>query len=370
MFCPSADHAMFDTARSSCGIYTVGLRHRANLLRRIRRHHDQLVHAVGGVLIVVARQHGDAAAVGTPGGPAAFAVRRLRQLARLGAFARFDDPQILVRGAIGIRVTALAEERDLLAVGRPRRRSVVGVALGDHLRGLRREIEDADVAVEMLEIAGAILLEVIAIDHDRRRGLALPAVHLLRLVGGILILGGEQDARAVGRPLDVADAALEVADLLRFAAGAIQQPDLSALLLFLVGAARSDEREVLVVGTPARRRLAVRRRGELQLLAAVPLHHPDVGVAAILLRIDRRDRVGHPQAVRRSLRIADADDAGMIVERDGALRGLPLERHGADESRRGEANGEFAHNFLQERRNHLKNGCQYPTWYPRAPARA
>ena len=115
------------------------------------------------------------------------------------------------------------------------------------------------------------------------------------------------------------DAALEVADPLRFAAGAIEQPDLPALFLFLVGAARGDEREVLVVGAPARRRLAVGRRGELQLFAAVPLHHPDVGVALVLLGIDGRHRVGDPHAVGRSLRIADADDPRVIVKGDGAL---------------------------------------------------
>ena len=49
-------------------------------------------------------------------------------------------------------------------------------------------IEDADVRCTDLQVSGAILLEVVAIDHDRRRGLALPAVHLLRLVGRILIV--------------------------------------------------------------------------------------------------------------------------------------------------------------------------------------
>ncbi len=232
---------------------------RAVLLRRIGRHDDQLVHAVGGVLIVVADQHRDAAAVGTPRGPAAFAFGGLGDLPRLGAFTRLDQPQIFVRRAIGIGVAALAQERDRLAVRRPRRAVVVGVALGDDLRGLGGEIEHADVAVEVLQIAFAIFLEVVAIDDDRRRGLALPAFHLLRLVRRILIVGRERDPRAVGRPLDVGHAALEVADLLRFTAGAIQQPDLPALFLFLVGAARRDEREVLVVGAPARRRLAVRR---------------------------------------------------------------------------------------------------------------
>src|SRR5688500_17849522 len=113
------------------------------------------------------------------------------------------------------------------------------------------------VAVQRLEITRPILLEVIAVDDDGRRRLALPALELLGLVGGVLVVGDESDARAVGRPADVGDAALEVADAVRFAARAIEQPDLAAALLLVFGAARRDEGEVLAVGAPARRRLIV-----------------------------------------------------------------------------------------------------------------
>src|SRR5688572_6373203 len=116
-------------------------------------------------------------------------------------------------------MTALAQERDLLAVWRPRRALIADVAFRDYLRFLGGDGEDADVVVEVLQIAFAILLEVIAIDHDRRRGLPLPALEFLGFVGRILVLGNERDARAVGRPLDVGHAALEVADALRFKGG-------------------------------------------------------------------------------------------------------------------------------------------------------
>ena len=108
-------------------------------------------------------------------------------------------------------------------------------------------------------------------------------------------------------------------ELLRLAAGAVEQPDLPARLLLFVSAARCDECEVPAVGAPARRRLAIGRRGQLQLLGAVPLHHPHVGVAAILLGIDRRHRVGDPHAIGRALRIAHAEELRVIVERNRAL---------------------------------------------------
>src|SRR5262249_29355386 len=158
-------------------------------------------------------------------------------LSRLRRAGGINGPQILVAGAIRIRMTALADEGDQLAVRRPRRRGVIRVAAGDHLVRLRRDVEHADVREGVAEITRAIFLDVITVGDDRRRRLALPAVHLLRLVARIFVFMRERDARAVRRPLDVANAALHVTDLLRFATGAAEQPDLSAALLLLFGAA-------------------------------------------------------------------------------------------------------------------------------------
>ena len=260
-----------------------------------------------------------------------FAFRCARQLPRRRAGTRFDGPHVVVRRAIRIGVAALAQERDLLAVGRPRGRRVVDLAARQDGVRARGQIEHRDVLVLALEIALPILLEAIPIDHDRRRGLALPALFLLGLVVRIDVAGDKRDARAVGRPLDVGEPAGHLADLQCLAARSIEQPELRALLLLLVGAARPEEREVLAVRAPPRRRLAIGRRGQADLLAAVPLHHPDVGVAPILFGVDGGHCVGHPRAFGRALRIADCDDPRVIVEGDGAFglrTGVHSRQHG------------------------------------------
>src|SRR5690606_10168200 len=124
------------------------------------------------------------------------------------------------------------------------------------------EVEHGDVVVERLQVALAIPLEAVAVDHDGRRRLAVPARLLLRLVVRVLVADDEGDARAVGRPLDVGHAALDLAHLLRLAAAPVEQPDLAALLLLLLGPSRGDEREPGAVRAPPGRGLAVRRRGE------------------------------------------------------------------------------------------------------------
>ena len=137
--------------------------------RRASRHRRDLVHLVGAEPIDVADENGDALAVRTPRWAARLAFRRARQPARRCPFTSLDDPQVLVLRAIGIGVRALAAKRDLLAVGRPRRTRIVDLTTGQNRRGLARQIEYRDVVVGSLEIAVAILLEGVAVDHDRRR---------------------------------------------------------------------------------------------------------------------------------------------------------------------------------------------------------
>ena len=59
--------------------------------------------------------------------------------------------------------------------------------------------------------------------------------------------------RRIGRPDDVGNAAFDVADLLRFAAAAIEQPDLRALLFLVFRASGRNKGEILAVGAPSRR---------------------------------------------------------------------------------------------------------------------
>ncbi len=159
---------------------------------------------------------------------------------------------------------------------------------------------------------------MVAIDHDRRRRLLRVLVLVLVLrIAGIRLLDDQHEARAVGGPRILGDAALDVADLHGFTAGPVHQPELSAL-----GAlARRDERQVFVVRTPARLRLAVRRRGHLDFLGAVPARHPDVGVVLVGVLDGPRDDVGDPLAVGRPLRIADVLDVVDVADVERALLG-------------------------------------------------
>ncbi len=172
---------------------------------------------------------------------------------------------------------------------------------------------------EAIEVARAVPFEVIAVDDDRRLGLALPAFHLLGLVGRVLLADDEDQALAVRRPDVVVDTALDLGEPQGLAAPAVEEPDLGAELLFLLGAAGGEESQVAAVGAPAGRGFAVRARGQPDLLAAVPGDHPQVGVALVLLEVGRADGVGDPFSVGRALGIADALDLEQVVERDRAL---------------------------------------------------
>ena len=228
---------------------------------------------------------------------------------------------VAVVAAIGIGA-ALADKRDLRAVGRPRRTAVVEVAAGDLLGLLRRDVEEVEMIAQVLQVAGVVALELVAIDDDGRLRLLLPALDLLGVLARIGIAHHEHQARAVGRPLVVVDAALDVGELLGLAAGAIEQPDLRALLLLVLVAARRREREVLAVRAPPRTRLAVLARRELHGPRAVPAHHPDVAVALVLLDVRRPHGVGDPVAVGRDLRVRDALELAQVVQGERALGGL------------------------------------------------
>ncbi len=294
--------------------------------RRVGGDDAELVEVVGVVGVGVADQHRQARAVGAPHRTAALARRGVGHRSRGAAGPGLHHPHVAVGGAIRIGMRALADEGQPGAVGRPRRALVVDLAGGDGGDRPRGQIEDGEVRVEALEVAGPVFLEAVAVEHDRRRRLALPAVHLLRFVGRVDVADDCRQAGAVGRPLDVGQPALHVADLLCLAALPRQQPELRALLLVVVAAARRQERQVLAVRAPARRRLVVGRRGELLLRRAVPARHPQVGVARVLLGVDRRHGVGHPHAVGRALRITERHEPRVVVERQAARRGRGLRR--------------------------------------------
>jgi hypothetical protein len=177
--------------------------------------------------------------------------------------------------------------------------------------------------IEALQVARTVLLEVIAVDDDGRLGLALPAFHLFRFVGGVLVGDDDDQALSVRRPGVVIDAALDLGQALRLATPPVEQPDLGPELLLLFRAAGGKEGQEAAVRAPAGGRLAVRARGQPDLFGPVPADHPEVGVALVLFEVRRPDRVGDPFAVGRALGIPDALDLEEVVEGDGPLGRLP-----------------------------------------------
>ena len=111
-------------------------------------------------------------------------------------------------------------------------------------------------------------------------------------LAGFAIGHGQQELLRIGRPLVGRQPALDIRELLRLAAGAVEQPHLRAPRLS-AGAA-GEEREVAAVGAPARRVLGLRRWTSSAAAGAVPARHPDVGVALVGCRVDGATRYTRP----------------------------------------------------------------------------
>src|SRR5215831_8792458 len=105
--------------------------------------------------------------------------------------------------------------------------------------------------VQRLEITFTILLEMVAIDDNRRRRFALPPVFLLRLIVWIGIPDDEHQTFCIRRPRKIGYTTFDVGQRLCLAACPIEQPHLSALFLLRFVSTCCEECEVFVIRTPA-----------------------------------------------------------------------------------------------------------------------
>ena len=288
-------------------------------LAAFRGHDGQVVRRVVNEFRIAGGDERELAAIGTPARRrhrrhvAAVALKFREQLRRCAGLRR-HDVQAELAAAIRI-LAAVAEERDLLAVRRPRRPALGVAARRQDFRFAAGDVEYIDVLPLLAEITGFVLFEIVAIDDDRRRRLVFLAFLLLVR---ILVGDDQRESLAVGRPGVVDHVAVETGERACFAARAIEQPH---LLRLLVAAARGEERNVLAVRAPARRVLAVLRLSELQLPAAVPARHPQMRHALVFDRIGAAHRVRNPLAVGRDLRIVDLAQGVDVIRRQRASLG-------------------------------------------------
>src|SRR5262249_61947705 len=128
------------------------------------------------------------------------------------------------------------------------------------------------------QLARPVFVVLVAFYHDRLRharatsraalsaGAACRGIACWRIVFRIRIADNERKALSIRRPLVALQPPLHLGQLLRFAAAPIEQPHLVAARL---AGTRRGEGEVLAVGTPARRRLAVLAGRHLVIVPAV-----------------------------------------------------------------------------------------------------
>jgi hypothetical protein len=161
--------------------------------------------------------------------------------------------------------------------------------------------------VDRRELREAELL----IDHD---GIVLVLL-LLLFVGREIALRDEGNLLAVGRPLELRDAALARRERVGLAAHRRNQIELRPLV------AGRDEGDPLAVGRPAWRAIGLFARREANRLAAARRDEIDVRVTGVGDHIGFRDDVRHPFAVGRELRIAHGLEGDDVVERH-TLRAL------------------------------------------------
>ena len=232
------------------------------------------------------------------------------------------------------RVRLLTKAIDC-AVGRPGGVGVVEGTRGDLDGGLLRDVEDVDVLPDLAEVAFAVALELQAAQDDRLRRLLLPSrglllVLLVRRVG-VDVLDHEGEPLGVGGPGEVRDRGLVVGELHRLAALPAHEVHLRLLPL-----AVREERDPLAVRAEAGARVFLLGGREAQGLAAVRRHEVDVGVGVVLLRVERRERVGDPPAVGAEARVRD------VLQREHVVRpeGPPLGREGRRSEEKSGGGGE------------------------------
>ena len=266
---------------------------------------------------------GDLGPIGAEHGPGVWTFP-CGELHRLRAFTSFNDVDIGVAMPVGVTL-AFAGERDPFSVGRPGGSGAVETTRGQQGRLLGRDIEDVNALIAVIEIAHAVALEVIAVDHDGLgRFVRLVVIRIFFTLAVVLvlrILRHQHEPRAVFGPLEAGHATFELRQPLGFPTRAVQQPDLALRGRVLrragvVTAARGQESQILAVRAEPRAAFAAIALGQLDPRGAIPAHHEQIGDRAILARVGRAKRVGDPIAFGRDRELADLDHTMNVLRRE------------------------------------------------------
>ena len=284
-------------------------------------HDREVAGPVPEISRIAALHVGDPLPVGAPGGAPLLrggARHRARNLP--GAAAHHED--VGVHRAVGIGQRAVADERDPLAVRRPRGSGIVEGTGGEGEARLLLHVEDAHVRPLALQVADGVPHELQAARHDRPGDL-LPVALRLPLVG-VRVAHQQRETPPVGRPCEVGDAPEDARELRRLAAPARQEEHL--LRFVPLGVARRGEvGDPPAVGAEAGLRGRLRSRGQARRLAARDRGEPDVGLLPVLFRVQPRHRERDRLSVGRDLGIGDRLQGEEVVH---GQRAAPRRRRG------------------------------------------
>ncbi len=252
----------------------------------------------------------------------------LRRLQLLGRAVHRDDEDVDVRREGGVRVAA-RREGELLPVGRDVEVGAAADGEGGGVEVAGRQVDERGLRVGEVhpeDVRPLAVLPGVPVPHEEGVGedrLHLPLLHRLVLLlvavevgaAGGPDVGDEEEAPAVGREAERADAPGDVGLLLGLAPGDRQEPDLRR------AGAGGEEGERRAVGRERRARVALVEDRQGAGVLPVGVDAPEVRPALDGRQVGRRDGEGDAPSVGRDDGLGHPLHLVEVVDRHGPLLG-------------------------------------------------